>query len=101
MMGLLLSVATLIPSQVRAQSEAKPAVVISIANMDEQLKDVKYLLTASGFPELNFIAKAAIKGYAEGVDFSRSAGVALYFEGENTTPSVAGFIPVDLSLIHI
>ncbi len=95
MMGLLLSVATLIPSQVRAQSEAKPAVVISIANMDEQLKDVKYLLTASGFPELNFIAKAAIKGYAEGVDFSRSAGVALYFEGENTTPSVAGFIPVD------
>ena len=95
MMGLLLSVATLIPSQVRAQSEAKPAIVISIANMDEQLKDVKYLLTASGFPELNFIAKAAIKGYAEGVDFSRSAGVALYFEGENTTPSVSGFIPVD------
>ena len=70
MMGLLLSIATLIPSQVRAQSEAKPAVVISIANMNEQLKDVKYLLTASGFPELNFIAKAAIKGYAEGVDLS-------------------------------
>ena len=95
MMGLLLSMATLMPSQVRAQSQPEPAIVISIANMDEQLKDVKYLLTASGFPELNFIAKAAIKGYAEGVDFSRSAGVALYFEGENTTPNVAGFVPVD------
>ena len=95
MMSLSLSIATLIPSQVQAQSPPKPAVVISIANMDEQLKDVKYLLTASGFPELNFIAKAAIKGYAEGVDFSRSAGVALYFEGEDTTPSVSGFIPVE------
>ena len=62
MMGLLLSMATLMPSQVRAQSQPEPAIVISIANMDEQLKDVKYLLTASGFPELNFIAKAAIKG---------------------------------------
>lgn len=95
MMGMLLSIATLIPSQVRAQSEAKPAVVISIANLDEQLKDVKYLLTASGFPELNFLAKAGIKGYAEGVDFSRDAGVALHFEGENTTPSVSGFVPVE------
>ena len=94
-MGMLLSIATLIPSQVRAQSEAKPAVVISIANLDEQLKDVKYLLTASGFPELNFLAKAGIKGYAEGVDFSRDAGVALHFEGENTTPSVSGFVPVE------
>lgn len=99
-MGLLLSIATLIPSQVRAQSQPEPAIVISIANMDEQLKDVKYLLTASGFPEFNFLAKAAIKGYAEGVDFSRSAGIALYFEDDNTTPSVSGFIPVeDLELL--
>ena len=94
-LGLLLSIATLIPGQVQAQSAPEPAVVISIANMNEQLKDVKYLLTASGFPEFNFIAKAAIKGYAEGVDFTRNAGVALYFEGEDTTPGVSGFIPVD------
>jgi len=100
MMGLLLSIATLLPSQVRAQNQPEPAIVISIANMDEQLKDVKYLLTASGFPELNFIAKAAIKGYADGVDFSRDAGVALYFEGEETTPAVSGFIPIeDLELL--
>ena len=100
MMGLLLSIATLLPSQVRAQNQPEPAIVISIANMDEQLKDVKYLLTASGFPELNFIAKAAIKGYADGVDFSRDAGVALYFKGEETTPAVSGFIPIeDLELL--
>ena len=94
-LGLLLSIATLIPGQVQAQSAPEPAVVISIANMNEQLKDVKYLLTASGFPEFNFIAKAAIKGYAEGVDFNRNAGVALYFKGDDTTPGVSGFIPVD------
>ena len=93
-LGMLLGIATLIPGQVQAQSP-EPAVVISIANLNEQLKDVKYLLAASGFPELNFFAKAAIKGYAEGVDFSRNAGAALYFEGENTTPDVSGFIPVD------
>ncbi len=99
-MGLLLGMATLIPSQVRAQSQPEPAVVISIANMDEQLKDIKYLLTASGFPEFNFLAKAAIRGYAEGVDFSRNAGVAVYFEGDNPTPGFSGFIPVeDLELL--
>ena len=94
-LGLLLSIATLIPGQVRAQSSPEPAVVISIANLDEQLKDVKYLLTASGFPEFNFIAKAAIKGYADGVDFSRNAGVSLYFKGDSTTPEIAGFVPVE------
>ena len=94
-LGLLLSIATLIPGQVQAQSAPEPAVVISIANLNEQLKDVKYLLTASGFPEFNFLAKAAIKGYAEGIDFTRNAGVALYFEGDNTTPGISGFIPVD------
>ena len=94
-LGMLLSIATLIPGQVQAQSPPEPAVVISIANLDEQLKDVKYLLTASGFPEFNFIAKAAIKGYAEGVDFTRNAGVALYFKGDDTTPAISGFIPID------
>jgi len=94
-LGLLLSIATLIPGQLRAQSPPEPAVVISIANLDEQLKDIKYLLTASGFPEFNFFAKAGIKAYADGVDFSRNAGVGLYFEGDDTTPGISGFIPVD------
>ena len=95
MLGLVLSIATLIPGLVQAQSAPEPAIVISIANLNEQLKDVKYLLTASGFPELNFFAKAGIKGYADGVDFNRNAGIALYFEGDDTTPGVSGFVPVD------
>lgn len=94
-LGLLLSIATLIPGQVRAQSSPEPAVVISIANLDEQLKDIKYLLTASGFPEFNFFAKAGIKAYADGVDFSRNAGIALYFKDDDTKPGISGFIPVD------
>ena len=94
-LGLLLSIATLIPGQVQAQSPPEPAVVISIANMDEQLRDVKYLLTASGFPEFNFIAKAAIKGYAEGVDFTRNAGIALHYKDADTEPGISGFIPVE------
>ena len=95
MLGLLFSVATLIPNQVRAQSQPEPAVVVSIANLNEQLKDVKYLLTASGFPEFNFLAKAAIKGYTEGIDASRNSGVALYFKGDNPVPNFSGFVPVD------
>ena len=95
MLGMLFSIATLIPSQVQAQSVTEPAVVISVANLDEQLKDIKYLLSAAGFPEFNFIAKAAIKGYAEGVDFSRNGGLALYFGGDDGPPGVSGFIPVD------
>ena len=95
-LGTLLGIATLIPSQVRAQTPPEdPAVVISIKNLDEQLKDIKYLLTASGFPEFNFLAKAAIKGYADGIDFGRDAGVALYFKGNDTTPEISGFVPVD------
>ena len=94
-LGMLLSIATLIPGQVRAQAPPEPAVVISIANLNEQLKDVKYLLTASGFPEVNLLVKFAVQAYAEGVDYNRNAGVALYFKGDNTTPSVSGFIPVD------
>lgn len=95
MLGLLLGVATLIPGQVQAQIQPKPAVVVSIANLNEQLKDIKYLLTASGFPEFNFLAKAAIKGYADGLDFTRNAGISLYFEGDKSEPNFSAFVPIE------
>lgn len=94
-LSLLVGVAALFPSQGKAQSQPEPAVVISIASLDEQMKDVKYLLSASGFPEFNFFAKAAITPYTAGVDSSRHSGVLVYFKEGNPGFAVSGFVPVD------
>jgi hypothetical protein len=95
MLGLLAGVAALIPSQALAQSQPEPAVVVSIANLDEQMKDIKYLLSASGFPEFNFFAKAAVTPYTAGVDSTRNSGVMVYFKEGNPGFAVSGFVPVD------
>lgn len=95
MLGLLVGVAALFPSQAKAQSQPEPAVLVSIASLDEQMKDVKYLLSASGFPEFNFFAKAAITPYTAGVDSSRDSGVMIYFNDSDAGFAVSGFVPID------
>lgn len=94
-LGLFVSVVTLLPiSQAYCQSPPPPAVIISIAEFDEQLNDVKYILTASGFPEMNFMAAAMIKGYAKGVDGKKPAGVLLFFNEDSDEPDFLGLVPV-------
>jgi len=78
-----------------SQSLPEPAVVISIAKFDEQMKDVNYLLTASGFAQMKFMAGAVIKGYTKGLDSKRDAGVLLYLSEGKDEPDFLGFAPVD------
>ncbi|MEL7497597.1 MAG: hypothetical protein AAFN77_08300 [Planctomycetota bacterium] len=95
MLSLVLGITALMPSQqLLAQSQPEPAVVISIAKFDEQLKDVNHILTASGFPEMKFIASAAIKGYTKGLDTKRNAGVMLFFSERMEAPDFLAFVPV-------
>ncbi|MFT5302754.1 MAG: hypothetical protein ACI814_003571 [Mariniblastus sp.] len=94
-MGLILSVMTLLPvGQAFCQSAPKPAVVVSIANLSEQLDDVEYLLAQSGFGNMKFMVKTMIKGYTKGLDTSKDAGVMLYFNEGSEVPDFLGFVPV-------
>ena len=94
MLGLMLTITAVMPANLLGQGRPDPAIVVSISNFDEQMNDVNYLLTASGFPEFKFIASAAIKGYTKGLDTTKSAGVMLYFEEGAETPEALGFLPV-------
>lgn len=95
LVGLVVGVTAMLPiNQAFCQSAPEPAVVISIAKFKEQMDDVSYLLTASGFPEMKFMASAMIKGYTKGLDTDKDAGVFLYFEEGSETPDFLGFIPV-------
>ena len=78
-----------------AQSDPKPAVVISIAPVKEQMSDINYLVEASGFGAAKFFFKSQIKYFTNGLDRTRPAGVLLYFEGDNPEPSkMVAFLPV-------
>ncbi len=77
-----------------AQSAPKPAVVISIAPVTEQMNDVNYLVDASGFGQAKFLIKSQIKYITNGVDTKRPAGVLLYFKGDNPVPQTVMFLPI-------
>ena len=95
LMGLVIGVMTMLPiGKAYCQSAPEPAVVISIAKFKEQMDDVNYLLTASGFAQMKFMASAMIKGYTKGLDADKDAGVMLYFNEESETPDFLGFVPV-------
>lgn len=94
MLSLMLGLAALMPTGLNAQSAPEPSIVISIAKLDEQMADVNYVLTASGFPEMKFIASAAVKGYTKGIDTKRNAGAMLYFTEESEAPDFVVFVPV-------
>jgi hypothetical protein len=95
-LALIFSVISMLPaSKAFCQSAPKPAVVVSIAKFSEQLKDIEYILTASGFAQMKFMAKAMISGYTKGLDPNKDAGVLLYFEEDSETPDFLGFVPVE------
>ena len=77
-----------------AQSAPKPAVVVSIAPLNEQMSDIKYLVKESGFGQANFLIKSFVDQYTNGMDRERPAGVLLYFKGDNPVPQSVVFIPI-------
>jgi len=94
-LATVVAVVSMLPiSKAFCQSLPEPAVVISIAKFSEQMKDVNYLLTASGFAQMKFMAGAMIKGYTKGLDSERDAGVLLYLTPDSQVPDFLGFAPV-------
>ena len=96
LLAMAVGVVSMLPiGKAFSQSAPEPAVVISIAKFDEQMNDVNYLLTASGFAQMKFMAGAMIKGYTKGLDSERDAGVMLFLNEDSEEPDVLGFVPVD------
>ena len=82
------------PVSALAQSEPKPAVVVSVAQMDKQLSTVNYLVKSAGFGEMGFLIKLQADSFLKGIDRSKPAGALMFFEEGSPEPKVLGFLPV-------
>ena len=94
--GAMISASALVVplSQSNAQSSPEPAVVVSIADISQQIKDVDYLFEAAGFGQMKFLAQTTIKQYSKGMDTKTPAGVLLYFNEGSEVPEFLSFVPV-------
>jgi hypothetical protein len=92
MIGTLVSMAP--TPTVQAQRPPEPAIVISIADVSQQMADVNYLVEAAGFGQMKFMAQTMIKQYTKGINAKSPAGVMLYFREDNPIPDFLAFIPV-------
>ena len=91
----LCTTALLPASQVYGQSAPEPAVVVSLAPMGEQMNDIKYLVKASGFGNMNFLIQSQIKHFTAGIDRKRPSGAMLFFEGEDPQPKWLAFVAIE------
>ncbi len=92
--SLVIGVAALMPIKAFAQSPPEPAVVVSVANITEQLADAKYLVDAAGFGQMAFLINVQADQFLKGVHSEKAAGILLYFDEETPQPNWLGFIPV-------
>ncbi len=74
-----------------AQIAQKPAVVVSVTNIDKLLSDVGYVTRTAGSPEVGALITLMSGQYIEGLDSKRPSGVYITF-----TPQPTGvlFLPV-------
>lgn len=92
--GLMMAVAVLPSLRVHAQSSAEPAIVISMAALDEQMNDIGYVAEAAGFGQMSFLIKMQAEQFLQGIDKENPAGVMLFFEEGAEEPSALGFVPI-------
>ena len=71
-----------------------PAVIISIASVDEQLDDVEHMVSAAGFAQFAPMVQMGVSEYLNGIDRSKPIGVMMYFEDDDPMPIVLAAIPV-------
>ncbi|MEO8496987.1 MAG: hypothetical protein ABI614_18100, partial [Planctomycetota bacterium] len=87
-LGLLL---VTLPSIASAQDAQKPAVVISLASVDQLMGNIGYLTRVAGSPEVGAIISIMSGQYIEGLDTKRPAGAYVTFGPQ---PSGVVFLPV-------
>ena len=95
--GLLIGAASLLAAERGlCQSTSEPAVVISIANIDEQLNDIEYLATAASeeMGQMSGLIKMQAQGFTRGVDTKKPSGMLLYFSDETPEPTAVAFVPI-------
>ena len=82
--------------QVVAQTgdELSPAVVVSVASLEEQLADIEHLVGVAGFPQFAPMVGMGVSEYIAGIDKSAPIGVMLFFEEEIEIPNFLAFVPV-------
>ena len=96
MTTMAICVVSLFPSEkTYAQSAPKPAVVVSLAPLGEQMNDLKYLVKASGFGKMNFLIQSQVKHFTAGIDRDRPSGMMMFFKGDNPEPQWLGFVAVE------
>ena len=66
-----------------------------LAPLGEQMDDLKYLVKASGFGNLNFIIKAQVEHFTDGIDRDRPSGMMMFFKGDDPEPQWLGFVAVE------
>ncbi len=74
---------------------AQPAVIISVASVENQISDISYMMKAAGFGDMAFIVKPQIKHFTNGLVADKPSGMMMYFEGDNPVPRTVGFLPVE------
>ena len=93
---MAMCVVSLFPSEkTYAQSAPKPAVVVSLAPLGEQMNDLKYLVEASGFGKMNFLIQVQVKHFTAGIDLERPSGMMMFFKGDNPEPQWLGFVAIE------
>lgn len=95
--GLLIGAASLLAAERGlCQSTSEPAVVISIANIDEQLNDIEYLATAASeeMGQMSGLIKMQAQGFTRGVDTKKPSGVLMYFSDDTPEPTAVAFVPI-------
>ena len=96
MTTMAICVVSLFPSEkTYAQSAPKPAVVVSLAPLGEQMSDLKYLVKASGFGKMNFLIESQVKHFTAGIDRDRPSGMIMFFKDDDPEPQWLGFVAVE------
>jgi len=96
LMGLAVTSLFLSPAKpVTAQSAGEPAVVVSLANITNQLGDIRYLMEAAGQGGMyGFLVEPQANNYLKGIDRSKALGALLYFGDDSPEPKWLALIPV-------
>lgn len=80
-------------------AQQKPAVVVSLANVKEQMADVRYVTQVAGAPQFAGLVEFMTAQYVQALDSDKPAGAALWLSDDGT-PTVLGFVPVkDMQLL--
>ena len=93
---LIIGLGAVAPKTLVAQSEKQAAVVISIAPINEQLKDASYLSDAAGFGRLGgMIINSQADEYLGGVDRDKPINLFVHIDKDKPEePVVVGMLPV-------